>query len=66
MHAYCAISKFGEVFGVGSDPDDAIANTPRYWWRYVAFIIPRTDDVVACYVAGNDVIVRVSGGVADI
>lgn len=66
MHAYCAISKFGEVFGVGSDPDDAIANTPRYWWRYVAFIIPCTDDVVAYKKSGNDVIVHVVDGVADI
>ena len=66
MGAYCAIDKFGRVLGVGCYPDDAMANTAGYCRRDVWRVIACTDDVVACYVAGNDVIVRVVGGVADI
>lgn len=63
---FCAIDRYGCVLAVGRFPDDTIAQLWRHELSRVWRIFPCTDDVVACFVAGNDVLVRVENRVADI
>lgn len=66
MGAYCAIDMFGLVLSVGRDPDDAISQVSRHKIGELRCVVACTDDVVACFVAGNDVMIRMVRGVADI
>lgn len=63
---FCAIDLYGLVLAIGPYPDDAIAQVARHDLTNLWRIVPCTDDVVACYVAGNDVMVRMQDRVADI
>lgn len=63
---FCAIDSYGLVLAIGRFPDNAIAQVALRDRRKVWRIVPCTDDVVACYVAGHDVAVRIENRIADI
>lgn len=64
MGAYCAIDRFGHVLNVGRDPDDAIGQMRQHELPRVWRIYPCDQDVLACFAACDDVLIRIENGLA--
>lgn len=60
---FAAVDRTGMVLGIGYSNDDAIADAglqaSRVWRIY-----PCDQDVLACFAAGNDVLIRIENGLA--
>jgi hypothetical protein len=63
---YATLDIDGLVLAIGNTPDDACSQLAQHDRERLCKIVRCDDDVVACWCAGNDVIVSIVNGIATI
>lgn len=63
---YATLDSDGLVLSIGLNPDDACSQLRQHERERLHKIVQCDGDVVACFVAGNDVVVSIVNGIATI